>query len=73
MAYVETNNIKFTLTTYGKEEGLKRGLLNVMRYFTVSDNGVIYTMNVQPKNLLDINGSHESSTNVSICDKNIIE
>jgi hypothetical protein len=73
MAYVETNNIKFTLTTYGKEEGLKRGLLDVMKYFTVSDNGVIYTMNVQPKNLLDVNGSHGASTNVSICDKNIIE
>jgi hypothetical protein len=73
MAYVETDNIKFVLTTYGKEQGLKRGLLNVMKYFTVSDDGVIYTMNVQPDNFLDVNGSHGTSTNVSICNKNIIE
>jgi hypothetical protein len=73
MAYVETSNIKFVLTNYGKEEGLKRGLLNVMRYFTVSDNGVIYTMNVQPTNLLDVNGSHGTSTNVTVYNKNIIE
>jgi hypothetical protein len=73
MAYVTTDNIKFTLTNYGKEEGLKRGLLDVMKYFTVEDSGVIYTLNVQPDHLPDVNGSHGSSTNLPIGNKNIIK
>ena len=72
MAYVN-DDIKFTLTTYGKEEGLKRGLLSIMKYFTIHDSGVVYTLNVQPNNLLDVNGSHQTSTKVSsIYDENII-
>ena len=71
MAYVN-NDIKFTLTTYGKEEGLKRGLLSIMKYFTIHDSGVIYTLDVQPNNLLDVNGSHQTSTKVSDCDNNKI-
>ena len=73
MAYVETDKLKFVLTRYGKEQGLKHGLLNVIKYFTISDDGVIYTMNVQPDKLTDINGSHQTSTNITISDKNVIQ
>jgi hypothetical protein len=66
MSYVNTNSneIQFTLTKVGKELGLKHGLLNVIKYFTVSDAGVIYTMDVEPTKLQDINGNHTTSTNV---------
>ncbi len=73
MAYVETDNIKTVLTKYGKEEGLKHGFLNVIKYFTLSDDGVVYTLNEQPTNLKDINGSHTTSTNLSSCNKNRID
>jgi len=75
MAYVETdiNNVKFVLTKYGKEQGLKHGLLNVIKYFTVSDDGLIYTMDVNPSNLKDINGSHTTSSNLPNGNKNVIK
>jgi len=79
MAYLETNNqIKFVLTKAGKEIGLKDGFLNVFKYFTVSDKGVIYTMDVQPDKFTDLNGSHSTSTNIPngtsiIIDENAIE
>jgi hypothetical protein len=73
MAYVETDNIKFVLTKYGKEQGLKHGLLNVIKYFTVSDEGVIYTMNVSPDKFPDINGSHQTSTSIPSSNKSIIK
>jgi hypothetical protein len=73
MAYVETNNIKFVLTKYGKEQSFERGLFNVLKYFTISDDGVIYTLNVEPENLPDINGSHQTSTNTPTSNKNIID
>ena len=73
MGKVETDNVKFVLTSYGKEQGFKHGLLNVMKYFTVSDDGVMYTINVQPDSLNDINGCHTTSTNIASCSKNTIE
>ena len=73
MASVETDSIKFVLTNYGKEQGLKHGLLNVIKYFTVNDDKVIYTINVNPNTLQDINGSHQTSTNKVSCTKNTIE
>lgn len=73
MAYVETDNVKFVLTKYGKEQGFKHGLLNVIKYFTVSDDGVIYTINKQPNSLNDINGCHTTSTSIASCSKNTIE
>jgi hypothetical protein len=72
MAYVETGDkkLKFVLTTKGKEEGLREGFLNIFKYFTVGDSQVIYTLESSPNNLIDINGSHETSTNVSSCPSN---
>lgn len=67
MAYVENsdNQMKFVLTSRGKELMFEHGLLNILKYFSVSDGGVIYTMDVEPNKLKDINGSHTNSTNVS--------
>ena len=73
MAYVETDNIKFVLTKYGKEQGLKHGLLNVIKYFTVSDEGVIYTMDNEPNKFPDVNGSHQTSSNIASSNKNLIQ
>jgi len=73
MGYVETNDIKFVLTNYGKEQSLKYGLSNVIKYFSVSDDGVIYTMYEEPNKLLDVNGSHKTSTNITSCNKNLIQ
>jgi hypothetical protein len=72
MAYVETGDkkLKFVLTTKGKEEGFDKGFLNIFKYFTVGDSGFIYTLDVGPDNLLDINGLHETSTNLSSCPSN---
>jgi len=69
MAYVDTENneMKLTLTNRGKEMGLKHGLLNVIKYFSIGDSGVIYTMDVEPTKLKDVNGNHSTSTNVSSC------
>lgn len=72
MSYVR-DDIKFVLTNYGKEEGLKHGLLGIFKYFTVSDDGVMYTMDVNPKDLKDINGSHTTVSNTPNGNKNIIQ
>lgn len=71
MSYVESNNneMKFVLTKQGKEMGLRYGLINVLKYFSVSDVGVNYTMDVEPEKIPDINGSHNNSTNVKSCSK----
>lgn len=72
MSYVNTDNIKLVLTNYGKEQGFKHGLSNVIKYFTVSDDGLIYSMEVGPENLKDINGSHQTSTNIPSGSQNTI-
>ena len=73
MAYVKNDTVKFVLTEYGKKEGLKRGYLNVIKYFTVSDDGLIYTSNTTPNQLKDVNGSHLTSTNDTSGSINIIK
>jgi hypothetical protein len=72
MSYVR-DDIKFVLTNYGKEQGLKHGFLNIFKYFTVSDDGVIYTMEVEPTDLNDINGLHTTSSKIPNGNKNIIQ
>lgn len=69
MSYVESNNneMKFVLTKQGKEMGLQHGLINILKYFSVSDNGVNYTMDVAPDKIPDINGSHNNTTNIKSC------
>ena len=63
MAYVETSGLKFVLTNSGKEEGLTHGFVNIFKYFTIGDSATIYTLETKPNDLLDINGSHGTSTN----------
>lgn len=77
MAYVGDNEnidgVKFVLTEYGKQKSLERGLLNVIKYFTVSDDGLMYSSNTNPTQLKDINGSHLTSTNKPDVGTNIIK
>lgn len=77
MAYIENDTIyidgvKFVLTDYGKQQGFKHGLLNIIKYFTVSDDGIIYTSDTSPNQLKDVNGSHLTSTNIPSGSINII-
>lgn len=72
MAYVD-KKMKFVLTNYGKEQILKKGVTKTIKYFTLSDDGVNYTLDFEPDNLLDVSGSHESSTNLNSVNKNIIK
>lgn len=72
MAYVD-KKMKFVLTNYGKEQVFKKGIINTLKYFTISDDGVNYTIDVEPNNLLDISGSHDTSTNNNSINKNIIK
>ena len=70
MAYVEqkgdsTPTVKLTLTNVGKKSGFEVGFLNIFKYFTISDSDIIYTLDVSPNNLPDVNGEHETSTGVS--------
>jgi hypothetical protein len=69
MAFVETNNneVKFTLTNEGKVSWMEHGLLDSLRYFSISDKGVNYTLEEAPTKLTDMNGSHKTSTNVPSC------
>jgi hypothetical protein len=76
MAYIteeNTDNIKLVLTNYGKEQAFKTGLLNVIKYFTISDDGLIYTMDVKPTEFIDMNGLHKTSSNISSGNKNNIQ
>jgi hypothetical protein len=65
MAYVPTDDptMKIVLTNSGKEIGFKEGFLNIFKYFTISDSAIIYTLDVNPDSLPNVNGSHEKSTN----------
>lgn len=71
MAFVD-EEVKFVLTNYGKEKGFERGFLNLFKYFSISDDGVRYTSDVEPKKLRDISGTHSTSTNVVGPNKNHI-
>jgi hypothetical protein len=63
MGFVTGNNdnIKFVLTDRGKMTLLRGGLNNLIKYFSVHDDEVIYTIDVNPK-VVDINGSKEDTT-----------
>lgn len=72
MAYVR-EDIKFVLTNRGKEEAYKHGLSKIFKYFTVSDDGFMYTLDVKPTDLTDVNGSHTTSTNIISGNNNNIQ
>ena len=48
--------IKFVLTPYGKKTLAEKGLANSKMYYTLFDDEVIYTVNVFPTLISDING-----------------
>lgn len=56
------NNVRLTFTDYGKIKFLTEGYKNTFKYFSLSDDGVIYTLSVLPDGILDITGTHKSST-----------
>tara|TARA_R110001592_G_scaffold317875_6_gene594869 strand:+ start:589 stop:822 length:234 start_codon:yes stop_codon:yes gene_type:complete len=58
----DISEVRLTLTDYGKTEFYGKGLNDTFRYFSFSDDGVIYHLCVEPQGILDITGSHKSST-----------
>lgn len=59
-----TDGVKFVLTDEGKKTLLNGGLLNLIQFFSVHDDEVIYTLDTFPK-VIDINGSKEDTTLVN--------
>jgi hypothetical protein len=63
MGFVEGNSgdVKLVLTNRGKRALLSDGLNTLIKYFSIHDDEVIYTIDVNPR-ILDINGSKEDAT-----------
>ena len=53
-----TNEVKLILTPYGKTKFLSKGFKD----FSFSDDDIIYHLCVEPQGILEITGSHKSST-----------
>ena len=64
MGFLEknTNEVKLILTPYGKTKFLTKGFKDTFRYFSFSDDDIIYHLCVEPQGVLEITGSHKSST-----------
>jgi hypothetical protein len=64
MGFVEDNNdeVRLTLTPYGKTKFLSNGVMDTFKYFSFSDDDIIYHLCVEPQGILEITGSHKSST-----------
>ena len=64
MGFVDKNNddVRLTLTDYGKSKFLNEGYRDTFKYFSLSDDGVIYWLDISPEGVLDITGSHKAST-----------
>lgn len=58
----DTNEVKLTLTPYGKVKFYSKGFKDTFRYFSFSDDDIIYNLCVEPQGILEITGSHKSST-----------
>jgi len=65
MGFVVGNNndIQFVLTNKGKKALLENGLDQVIKYFSVHDDEVIYTVDVYPK-VVSVNGTNKNATMV---------
>jgi hypothetical protein len=63
MGFVIGNNgdIQIVLTTKGKRALLENGLSDLIKYFSVHDDEVIYTLEQFPK-VIAINGNDKSKT-----------
>ena len=64
MGFLDKNNeeVKLILTPHGKVKFLSEGLKDTFVYFTFSDDDLLYHLCVEPQGILEINGSHKSST-----------
>lgn len=64
MAFLDKNikDVKLILTPYGKTKFLTNGFKETFKYFSFSDDDVIYYLCVEPQGILEITGSHKSST-----------
>jgi len=56
------NEVKLILTPYGKSKFLGNGYRDSFKYFSLSDDNIIYHLCVEPQGILEITGSHKSST-----------
>lgn len=61
----DIKEVKLILTPYGKTKFYTKGFKDTFRYFSFSDDGVIYHLCVEPQGILKITGSHKSSTTKS--------
>jgi hypothetical protein len=57
-----TNEVRLILTPYGKVQFYSKGVKDTFRYFSFSDDDVLYHLCVEPQGILEITGSHKSST-----------
>lgn len=64
MGFVDNNikEVKLILTPYGKTKFLSNGSNETFKYFSFSDDDVLYHLCVEPQGVLEITGSHKSST-----------
>ncbi len=58
----DTNEVKLILTKHGKVLFYTKGAKETFRYFSFSDDNVLYNLCVEPQGVLEITGSHKSST-----------
>lgn len=67
MGFLDKNidEVQLNLTTYGKMKFLNKGFRDTFRYFSFSDDDVLYHLCVEPQGILEITGSHKSSTTKS--------
>jgi hypothetical protein len=66
MGFLDKNNdeLRLILTPHGKVKFLSEGLKDTFVYFTFSDDDLLYHLCVEPQGILEINGSHKSSTTI---------
>jgi hypothetical protein len=64
MGFIQNNNdeVRLILTNYGKTKFLSNGVVDTFKYFSFSDDDVLYHLCVEPQGILEITGSHKSST-----------
>lgn len=64
MGFIDKNidEVRLILTPYGKTKFLTDGLEETFSHFSFSDDDVLYHLCVEPQGILEITGSHKSST-----------
>jgi len=75
MGYLEGNNgVKALLTHEGKECFLSGGLIEKIKngYVQISDDDVLYTLNVPPNIIADFSGNNSDITDAKCVTKNYL-